>query len=747
MDPSGGDRPSAEVIDLLDVEDDSLDENAEDENKKHHEDEITTKTVAAAAASVVVNPYRKRPSSQQDDDEEDGNTKKKKQRKRPVVTSNRKAAPQALLQAGLVLEDDVASNHHPSTTAAGASSSMIDMAQSYTQQQELRKARGERPRLYHDVDFATVPASIEGPKKSGEAVVVKCRCRGSHAARLSFKAPKLQLLLQQQQQGGVPPPQQQQQLQRPYYHCAQNRCNYFKWAFQAESMPWYRFGAHTGHCMVGPEGFAARDLTQGRVGDCWFLSALAVVAERPDLIARLFGEGKFVPLNEYGMVQVNLFLDGYWKTVTMDNFLPCIVDAAAEGELQRALEVSLGGGGGGQARTWADGGTATATSSDYDPHALSDDNRRVLQETHEFLQQQQSRTTGVVARQHQQSHQQLPMILQRPVTSQDLAYSVAKNQQLWVPFLEKAYAKSHGSYQAISGGHIAEAFLDLTGAPTQVYNFDSKSFEPRRFWHKLLQYRRQRLPMGCGTSSSAAGIIGRHAYSILDVREVKNVSFRFFHETGVAHGNVSGFTEYDGTVRLLRIRNPHGKGEWKGEFSDRSGIWEKLLQHQEPGGLGGGGFDDNDGATPALHRTMKDDGIFWIDYDSFLMGFSHVDVVLAFVGNHAKSFTSNFPAKKSNHRCVRAFEVALLDAQPGVPSRDTVELFIMGIQKNRRGARHGRADRKVSYKLSDIGMIVGENHNDDAGDAFDDNGGDGSDSSFTTVKGQLFGFTKHCHYR
>ena len=741
MDPSGGNRPGAEVIDLLDVED-SLDEE-EDENKKDQDDETTTKTVAAAAASVVVNPYRKRPFSKQDEEEEDRSNKKKKQRKRPVVTSNRKAAPQALLQAGLVLEDDIASNHHPASTAAGASSSMIDMAQAYMQQQELRKARGERPRLYHDVDFATVPASIEGPKKSGEAVVVKCRCRGSHAARLSFKAPKKQLLLQQQ--GGVPPPQQQQQqLQRPYYHCAQNRCNYFKWAFQAESMPWYRFGAHTGHCMVGPEGFAARDLTQGRVGDCWFLSALAVVAERPDLIARLFGEGKFVSLNEYGMVQVNLFLDGYWKTVTMDNFLPCIVDAAAEGELQRALEVSLGGGG--QARAWADGGAATATSSDYDPHALTDDNRRVLQETHEFLQQQQSRTTGVVARQHGY-HQRPPMILQRPVTSQDLAYSVAKNQQLWVPFLEKAYAKSHGSYQAISGGHIAEAFLDLTGAPTQVYEFDSKSFEPRRFWHKLLQYRRQRLPMGCGTSSSAAGIIGRHAYSILDVREVKNVSFRFFHETGVAHGNVSGFTEYDGTVRLLRIRNPHGKGEWKGEFSDRSGIWEKLLQHQEPGGLGGGGGDDNDGATPALHRTMKDDGIFWIDYDSFLMGFSHVDVVLAFVGNHAKSFTSNFPAKKSNHRCARAFEVALLDAQPGVPSKDTVEIFIMGIQKNRRGARHGRADRKVSYKLSDIGMIVGENHNDDAGDAFDDNGGDGGDSSFTAVNGQLFGFTKHRHYR
>ena len=37
-----------------------------------------------------------------------------------------------------------------------------------------------------------------------------------------------------------------------------------------------------------------------------------------------------------------------------------------------------------------------------------------------------------------------------------LAFSRCANQQLWVCYLEKAYAKAHGSYQAISGGQIAE---------------------------------------------------------------------------------------------------------------------------------------------------------------------------------------------------------------------------------------------------------------------------------------------------
>ena len=39
------------------------------------------------------------------------------------------------------------------------------------------------------------------------------------------------------------------------------------------------------------------------------------------------------------------------------------------------------------------------------------------------------------------------------------------SNELWVPFVEKAYAKIYGSYDALVGGDIAEALRDLTGAP------------------------------------------------------------------------------------------------------------------------------------------------------------------------------------------------------------------------------------------------------------------------------------------
>ena len=256
-----------------------------------------------------------------------------------------------------------------------------------------------------------------------------------------------------------------------------------------------------------------------------------------------------------------------------------------------------------------------------------------------------------------------------------------------------------------------------------------------------MQYRSKKLPMGCGTSQTQAGIVGMHAYSILDVREITNVGLDFFNDK-IAQGtlgNVSGFTELDGTVRLLRIRNPHGKGEWKGEFSDRSPIWERLMatknvlwKESKPV------VDLTAPQSPELKRTMKDDGTFWMDYDSFLQGFHNVDVVLAFQGNHAKSFASSFPTKLSNHRCSRAFELSAVGRQPGEDAdiNNTVEVYVMIIQKTKRGAALGRVDRKVSYKTCDVGILVGErlNENDDKVD-------------LGAVDGKFFGMTRNGHVR
>lgn len=66
-------------------------------------------------------------------------------------------------------------------------------------------------------------------------------------------------------------------------------------------------------------GFSAADIRQGAVGDCWFLSAVAVVAERPDLISRLIPTAT---IPDSGKLAARLFVDGRWQVVTVDNHFP-----------------------------------------------------------------------------------------------------------------------------------------------------------------------------------------------------------------------------------------------------------------------------------------------------------------------------------------------------------------------------------------------------------------------------------------
>jgi len=61
------------------------------------------------------------------------------------------------------------------------------------------------------------------------------------------------------------------------------------------------------------------DIEQGSLGDCWFLSALASVAENPDRVKRLFDRDV---KSEHGGYGIFIYVMGIPVKIVVDDYLP-----------------------------------------------------------------------------------------------------------------------------------------------------------------------------------------------------------------------------------------------------------------------------------------------------------------------------------------------------------------------------------------------------------------------------------------
>lgn len=298
-----------------------------------------------------------------------------------------------------------------------------------------------------------------------------------------------------------------------------------------------RGGGVRGGVTIVDDAPSADDIRQQALGDCWLISALALVAERPDLLRVLLPTRE---VNRAGAYQVRLCHDGEWRTMLIDDLLPCVQPRSPVGPVMGMPGVP--------------------------------------------------------------------------------AFAYAARRQLWVSLVEKAMAKLYGSYEALESGNTDEALATLTGYPCERLDLkaarqvkrsgsassggdmdggDAPSGEmsdPELLWARLLSFHDAGFLLAASVGGSdegeaaaadAMGLLTEHAYSLLRV--------------------VNARLEGGGIARLVQLRNPWGKLEWRGDWSARSPLW-----------------------TPALRASLgyasaADDGTFWMSFDDLLDYFRFIE--------------------------------------------------------------------------------------------------------------------------
>eukprot|EP01060_Flectonema_neradi_P037557 TRINITY_DN7599_c1_g1_i1.p1 TRINITY_DN7599_c1_g1~~TRINITY_DN7599_c1_g1_i1.p1 ORF type:complete len:725 (+),score=173.79 TRINITY_DN7599_c1_g1_i1:44-2176(+) len=169
--------------------------------------------------------------------------------------------------------------------------------------------------------------------------------------------------------------------------------------------------------------------------------------------------------------------------------------------------------------------------------------------------------------------------------------------EAWVSILEKSFAKTKGSYAALTGGFSDEAFADVTGWYAHESRLNSEMFDD------LLAADRKDYII-------AVGAPGADPHSYAGGRS--STLARDYADVGLVTGHLYSLLECQqiGEHKLCKIRNPHGgANEWKGKWSDSSNLWERYPE-----------------IAQQCNFKRGDDGTFWMDFGDVCKYFSTVTI-------------------------------------------------------------------------------------------------------------------------
>lgn len=229
-------------------------------------------------------------------------------------------------------------------------------------------------------------------------------------------------------------------------------------------------------------------IRQGALNNCYFLSAIAALAEKPERIKNLFLSTK---LNEPGIYGIRLCLNGKWQEIFIDDYFPC------------------------------------------------------------------------------DSKKSFP------------CFSYCKDGSLWINILEKCYAKSRGSYYLLEKGTYEQTIRELTGAPILILDNSNENLLANI---KEACNKKWIITASAGETEASrellreVGLIPLHTYIIMDIFDLSQLdeNSNFPNNLNVSNSQlIFSNSNYD---NILKIKNPWGKNEWIGDWSDYSNLWREDLK-------------------------------------------------------------------------------------------------------------------------------------------------------------------------
>ena len=382
-----------------------------------------------------------------------------------------------------------------------------------------------------------------------------------------------------------------------------------------EHIEWYSIKEINENATFFYDGTESNDVMQGSLADCWFISALSVIATKDYLLRgefnksilddgkideeeiKMMSEGIYPPIFHSfatkGIYCFRFFKNYKWRYVLIDDRLPC--------------------------------------------HAVYNRNQ----------------------------------------TKKLIFAHCRQDNEFWVPLIEKAYAKIHGSYFTLVSGCIDDGLVDMTGLVSKKILKDNslltmpskieelwkllKDYSSLKFNNELWTqsgkkvtskyFTRNKSMMGCSVEPNGrnkemeviiqghkVGILAGHAYGILDAFEIPK-----------ARSSKSRRTS-----RLLRIRNPWGIYEWNGKWCDNS---EEVIKNKERiENVLKKKYED----TNEKIDFSKDDGTFLMRFSDFRKIFNNI------------FFCQNFPP---NFIGVRFYDEWTKENSGGLPLHSTKQEF------------------------------------------------------------------------